>query len=30
MHDYITDSELWACTTCNACVQECPVMIEHR
>jgi len=29
IHDYITDSELWACTTCNACVQECPVMIEH-
>jgi Fe-S oxidoreductase len=29
VHDYITDSELWACTTCNACVQECPVMIEH-
>jgi Fe-S oxidoreductase len=29
VHDYITDSELWACTTCNACVHECPVMIEH-
>ena len=29
VHDYITDSELWACTTCYACVQECPVMIEH-
>lgn len=29
VHDYITDSELWACTTCNACIQECPVMIEH-
>jgi Fe-S oxidoreductase len=29
VHDYISDSELWACTTCNACVQECPVMIEH-
>lgn len=26
---YITDRELWACTTCMACVQECPVMIEH-
>jgi Fe-S oxidoreductase len=25
----ITDDELWACTTCMACVQECPVMIEH-
>src|SRR3989304_5667604 len=29
VHDYISDLELWACTTCNACVQECPVMIEH-
>jgi len=27
--DYITPQELWACTTCMACVQECPVMIEH-
>lgn len=27
--DYITTEELWACTTCNACVQECPVNIEH-
>lgn len=26
---YITDDELWACTTCLACVQECPVAIEH-
>lgn len=26
---YITDDELWACTTCMACVQECPVNIEH-
>ena len=29
VHDYITDIELWECTTCGACVQECPVMIEH-
>src|ERR1035437_165302 len=29
VHDYITDTELWQCTTCMACVQECPVMIEH-
>ncbi len=29
VHNYISDEELWACTTCNACVQECPVMIEH-
>lgn len=27
--DYITEEELWACTTCMACVQECPVQIEH-
>ncbi len=26
---YITDAELWACTSCMACVQECPVNIEH-
>ncbi len=26
---YISDEELWACTTCMACVQECPVQIEH-
>lgn len=26
--DYITAEELWACTTCNACVQECPVSIS--
>lgn len=29
VHDYVTDLELWECTTCMACVQECPVMIEH-
>jgi Fe-S oxidoreductase len=26
---FITEDELWACTTCMACVQECPVQIEH-
>lgn len=26
--DYITAEELRACTTCNACVEECPVQIE--
>jgi Fe-S oxidoreductase/nitrate reductase gamma subunit len=25
----ITDEELFACTTCGACNQECPVLIEH-
>jgi Fe-S oxidoreductase len=29
LNNYITPEELWACTTCNACVYECPVMIEH-
>lgn len=29
LHDYISPQELWACTTCRACVTECPVMIEH-
>lgn len=26
--DYITPEEVWACTSCNACVQECPVNID--
>ncbi len=25
---YITEEELWACTTCNACTQACPVNID--
>lgn len=29
LFNYVTEDELWACTTCMACVQECPVMIEH-
>lgn len=29
VHKYITKEELWACTTCGACVEECPVMIDH-
>jgi Fe-S oxidoreductase/nitrate reductase gamma subunit len=27
--DYIPVEALWQCTTCGACQQECPVMIEH-
>lgn len=26
--DYITEEEILACTTCNACVQECPILIN--
>lgn len=26
--DYISKEELWACTSCNACVEECPVEID--
>lgn len=26
--DYITPEELWACTSCNACVEACPVSID--
>jgi heterodisulfide reductase subunit C len=26
--DYITEEEVWACTSCNACVQACPVNID--
>lgn len=28
LNDYISPEELWACTTCNACVEECPVNID--
>jgi heterodisulfide reductase subunit C len=28
LHTYITAEELWACTTCNACVEACPVNIS--
>ena len=28
LRDYISEEELWACTSCNACVQECPVNID--
>jgi len=29
LRDYVTEEELWACTTCNACARECPVNINH-
>lgn len=29
LHDYITAEELRACTSCNACVEECPVSINQ-
>ena len=25
----ITETELWSCTTCGACMEECPVLIDH-
>ena len=28
LKDYISTEELWACTTCNACVEACPVSID--
>lgn len=28
LDDYITREEVWACTTCNACVEACPVNID--
>ncbi|MBK7111791.1 MAG: (Fe-S)-binding protein [Flavobacteriales bacterium] len=28
LHSRITDEELWACTTCNACTEACPVNID--
>jgi len=29
IRDYISEEEIWACTTCNACAQECPIEISH-
>jgi len=26
--DYITREEIWACTSCNACVEACPINID--
>ncbi|MFC6102566.1 (Fe-S)-binding protein [Olivibacter domesticus] len=28
LDDYITREEIWACTSCNACVEACPVNIN--
>ena len=28
LNDYISSEELWACTSCNACVEECPIEID--
>ena len=28
LDDYISKEELWACTTCNACVESCPIGID--
>ena len=28
LNDYISKEELWACTTCNACVESCPIGID--
>jgi heterodisulfide reductase subunit C len=28
LSDYISPEEIWACTSCNACVEECPVNID--
>jgi heterodisulfide reductase subunit C/nitrate reductase gamma subunit len=29
LRNYISEEELWACTTCNACAKECPININH-
>jgi heterodisulfide reductase subunit C len=28
LHSYISEAELWACNTCNACVEACPINID--
>src|SRR5216683_5215016 len=27
--DIVSEDELWDCTTCRACMEQCPVSIEH-
>ncbi len=29
VRNMVTEEELWACTTCNACARECPININH-
>jgi Fe-S oxidoreductase len=29
LDNFVAEQELWDCTTCQACMQECPVNIEH-
>ena len=29
IRDFISEEEIWACTTCNACAKECPLNIDH-
>jgi heterodisulfide reductase subunit C len=29
LRDFISEEEIWACTTCNACARECPININH-
>jgi heterodisulfide reductase subunit C len=29
LRNYISEEEIWACTTCNACAKECPININH-
>lgn len=28
LNDYVTKEELWACTTCNACTEACPILLD--
>jgi len=29
LRDFISEEEIWACTTCNACANECPINVNH-
>ena len=29
IHDFVTPEALWSCTTCRACMEACPVYVEH-